>query len=75
MAAVSSERLLERRRAPGAHPGGGAALRARVLGQRPRISRLSRIREPGLGFRDGLLVPLGVVHPPAPEDEPGREAT
>jgi VIT1/CCC1 family predicted Fe2+/Mn2+ transporter len=32
-----------------------------VLGERERISRLSRVRELVLGFQDGLLVPLGVV--------------
>jgi VIT1/CCC1 family predicted Fe2+/Mn2+ transporter len=36
-------------------------LRKRVLGERGRIARLSRIREFVLGFQDGLLVPLGVV--------------
>jgi VIT1/CCC1 family predicted Fe2+/Mn2+ transporter len=36
-------------------------LRARVLGERARIARLSRIRELVLGGQDGLLVPLGVV--------------
>ena len=40
---------------------GGEALRTRALGERARISRLSRIRELVLGFQDGLLVPLGVV--------------
>jgi vacuolar iron transporter family protein len=37
------------------------ALRARVLGERHRIARRSRIREVVLGAQDGLLVPLGVV--------------
>jgi hypothetical protein len=74
MAAVSPERLPERRRAAGAHPGGDAALRARVLGERARISRRSRIGELRLGFQGGLLMPLGVVHPPAAGAEPGREA-
>jgi len=32
-----------------------------VIGERARISRLSRIREIVLGFQDGLLVPLAVV--------------
>lgn len=58
---IPSERLPARRRALGPHPGGGEALRARVLGERRRIARLSRIRELVLGFQDGLLVPLGVV--------------
>jgi vacuolar iron transporter family protein len=40
---------------------GGEELRERVLGERGRIARLSRIRELVLGFQDGLLVPLGVV--------------
>lgn len=48
-------------RASAAHPTEGAALRARVLGERSRIAALSRIRELVLGFQDGLLVPLGVV--------------
>ena len=38
-----------------------AASSVSVLGERERISRLSRIRELVLGFQDGLLVPLGVV--------------
>lgn len=58
---VATERLPERRRSSGPHPAGGEALRRRVLGERERISRLSRIRELVLGFQDGLLVPLGVV--------------
>ncbi|MGZ4382068.1 MAG: VIT1/CCC1 transporter family protein [Gaiellaceae bacterium] len=40
---------------------GGEELRERVLGERGRIAKLSRIRELVLGFQDGLLVPLGVV--------------
>jgi VIT1/CCC1 family predicted Fe2+/Mn2+ transporter len=36
-------------------------LRLRVLAERGRISRISRIRELVLGFQDGLLVPLAVV--------------
>jgi predicted membrane protein (TIGR00267 family) len=36
-------------------------LQKRVLGERGRISKLSRIRELVLGFQDGLLVPLAVV--------------
>lgn len=43
------------------HPTGGPALRARVLGERDRIARASRIRELVLGAQDGLLVPLAVV--------------
>ena len=43
------------------HPRGGEALRTKVLAERARISRLSRIRELVLGFQDGLLVPLAVV--------------
>lgn len=39
------------------HSRGGEALRTRVLGERARISRLSRIRELVLGFQDGQLVP------------------
>jgi VIT1/CCC1 family predicted Fe2+/Mn2+ transporter len=58
---IPPERLPPKRRARGAHPIGGEALRARVLGERPRIARLSRIRELVLGFQDGLLVPLAVV--------------
>lgn len=45
----------------GPHPTSGAALRERVLQERGRISRRSRIRELVLGFQDGLLVPLAVV--------------
>ena len=33
----------------------------RVLGERGRIARASRVRELVLGFQDGLLVPLAVV--------------
>jgi len=58
---IPVERLPPTRRARGAHPTGGDALRARVLGERGRIARLSRIRELVLGFQDGLLVPLAVV--------------
>jgi vacuolar iron transporter family protein len=43
------------------HRTGGAELRRVVLGERHRISRLSRVRELVLGFQDGLLVPLAVV--------------
>jgi len=39
----------------------GEPLRRRVLSERGRIARLSRIRELVLGFQDGLLVPLAVV--------------
>jgi len=39
----------------------GEPLRRRVLAERDRIGRLSRIRELVLGFQDGLLVPLAVV--------------
>ena len=58
---IPIERLPERRRGRGPHPMGGEALRARVLGERGRIARSSRIRELVLGFQDGLLVPLAVV--------------
>lgn len=54
-------RLPVRRRERGPHPTGGEELRARVLGERGRIARASRIRELVLGFQDGLLVPLAVV--------------
>lgn len=60
MSVVPSERLPGRRQG-GDHPASGEALRARVLGERARIGRLSRIRELVLGFQDGLLVPLAVV--------------
>lgn len=59
--AIPADRLPPKRRVRGPHPTGGEALRARVLGERGRISRLSRIRELVLGFQDGLLVPLAVV--------------
>jgi hypothetical protein len=59
--AIPAVRLPERRRAGGEHPVSGEALRRRVLGERGRIDRLSRIREVVLGFQDGLLVPLAVV--------------
>ena len=58
---ISIERLPGRRRGRGPHPTGGDALRVRVLAERPRIARASRIRELVLGFQDGLLVPLAVV--------------
>ena len=58
---IPVERLPARRRGSGPHPAGGEALRARVLAERPRIARASRIRELVLGFQDGLLVPLAVV--------------
>lgn len=58
---IPSERLPPRRRLRGDHPTSGEALRTRVLGERKRISKLSRIREVVLGFQDGLLVPLAVV--------------
>lgn len=52
---IPAERLPARRRVRGAHPAAGAALRQRVLAERGRISRTSRIRELVLGFQDGLL--------------------
>lgn len=58
---IPPERLPVRRRGRGAHPTAGEALRKRVLSERGRISKLSRIREVVLGFQDGLLVPLAVV--------------
>jgi VIT1/CCC1 family predicted Fe2+/Mn2+ transporter len=58
---VGVERMPPRRRGGSGHPAGGPALRARVLSERARIGRLSRIRELVLGFQDGLLVPLAVV--------------
>ena len=61
MTEVPASRLPERRRSHGPHPNSGESLRARVLGERDRIGRLSRIRELVLGFQDGLLVPLAVV--------------
>lgn len=48
-------------RSRGVHPTSGEALRTSVLGEKKRISKLSRIREVVLGFQDGLLVPLAVV--------------
>ena len=54
-------RLPVRRRERGPHPTAGEELRVRVLGERGRIARASRIRELVLGFQDGLLVPLAVV--------------
>jgi VIT1/CCC1 family predicted Fe2+/Mn2+ transporter len=59
--AIPADRLPPKRRARGPHPTGGEALRTHVLGERGRISRLSRIRELVLGFQDGQLVPLAVV--------------
>ena len=59
--AIPAGRLPARRRSRGPHPAGGEALRRRVLGERSRIARASRIRELVLGFQDGLLVPLAVV--------------
>jgi hypothetical protein len=61
VAAIPQTRLPARRRRRGAHPTTGEPLRLRVLGERERIGRLSRIRELVLGFQDGLLVPLAVV--------------
>jgi vacuolar iron transporter family protein len=58
---IPAERLPARRRLRGAHPSGGEPLRRRVLAERERISRTSRVREFVLGFQDGLLVPLAVV--------------
>ncbi len=60
-AAIPADRLPARRRSRGQHPIGGEPLRRRVLGERSRIARSSRIRELVLGFQDGLLVPLAVV--------------
>lgn len=60
-AMIPAERLPAKRRVRGPHPVDREALRARVLGERARIARLSRIRELVLGFQDGLLVPLAVV--------------
>lgn len=59
--AIPATRMPERRRAGGPHPESGEPLRRRVLAERDRIGRLSRIRELVLGFQDGLLVPLAVV--------------
>ena len=42
---IPAERLPPKRRSRGPHPVDGEALRARVLGERGRIARLSRIRE------------------------------
>ena len=58
---VPSERSASRYQSRVTHPTSGEALRGSVLGERKRISRLSRIREIVLGFQDGLLVPLAVV--------------
>ena len=58
---IPVERLPPRRRVRWPHPVSGEALRARVLAERRRIARASRIRELVLGFQDGLLVPLAVV--------------
>lgn len=58
---IPADRLPARRQDSGPHPTGGDELRERVLGERGRIAKLSRIRELVLGFQDGLLVPLGVV--------------
>jgi VIT1/CCC1 family predicted Fe2+/Mn2+ transporter len=58
---IPAARLPARRRARGPHPTTGEALRRRVLGERERIARTSRVREFVLGFQDGLLVPLAVV--------------
>lgn len=58
---IPVERLPARRRDRGPHPTSGEALRLRVLAERGRIARKSRIRELVLGFQDGLLVPLAVV--------------
>ena len=61
MAVIPQSRLPKRRRSRGSHPATGEPLRRRVLAERDRIGRLSRIRELVLGFQDGLLVPLAVV--------------
>lgn len=58
---IPAERLPARRRSRGPHPTAGEPLRRRVLAERERISRRSRVREFVLGFQDGLLVPLAVV--------------
>jgi VIT1/CCC1 family predicted Fe2+/Mn2+ transporter len=60
-AQIPVERLPARRRRRGPHPTAGEPLRLRVLAERHRISRTSRVREFVLGFQDGLLVPLAVV--------------
>ena len=59
--ALPASRLPARRQQRGPHPESGEPLRRRVLAERKRIERLSRIRELVLGFQDGLLVPLAVV--------------
>jgi VIT1/CCC1 family predicted Fe2+/Mn2+ transporter len=59
--AIEAGRQPARRRARGPHPSGGEPLRERVLAERGRIARLSRVRELVLGFQDGLLVPLAVI--------------
>lgn len=59
--AIPATRLPERRQDGGPHPVSGEPLRRRVLAERDRIGRLSRIRELVPGFQDGLLVPLAVV--------------
>lgn len=51
---IPAERLPARRRSRGAHPAAGEPLRQRVLAERERISRTSRVREFVLGFQDGL---------------------
>jgi len=56
---IPVERLSARRRDRGPHPTSGEALRLRVLAERGRIARKSRIRELVLGFQDGLLVLWG----------------
>ena len=61
MASIPQTRLPSRRRSRGPHPVTGEPLRRRVLAERERIARLSRVRELVLGFQDGLLVPLAVV--------------
>jgi VIT1/CCC1 family predicted Fe2+/Mn2+ transporter len=66
---IQASRLPARRRGHGPHPESGDALRRRVLAERGRISRISRIRELVLGFQDGLLVPLAVVTGLAGADE------
>ena len=58
---VPSERSASRYQSRVTLPTSGEALRGSVLGERKRISRLSRIREVVLGLQDGLLVPLAVV--------------
>lgn len=46
---------------PPAVPAITAAERTRILGEKGRVARLSRIRQFVFGSLDGLLVPLGVV--------------